>query len=169
MDSKVTFEVANSNIWLNHLATTTIIQVLLRGGECRCSRCCSSAPKETGAQEEDHQCCFGRTAVRIVQNSSGNHAGVARPQGEADTVRRCPFLPEPAPAWSASSQDAFPDCASAVNGSRLCPEGWNSSQDQGNSSPSDKAGRPGPRALQRRSQHPSCRPSGGLQCGGRSS
>ena len=26
MDSKVTFEVANSNIWLNHLATTTIIQ-----------------------------------------------------------------------------------------------------------------------------------------------
>ena len=29
MDSKVTFEVANSNIWLNHLATTTIIQVVL--------------------------------------------------------------------------------------------------------------------------------------------
>ena len=28
MDSKVRFEVANSNIWLNHLATTTIIQVL---------------------------------------------------------------------------------------------------------------------------------------------
>ena len=27
MDSKVTFEVTNSNIWLNHLATTTIIQV----------------------------------------------------------------------------------------------------------------------------------------------
>ena len=27
MDSKVRFEVANSNIWLNHLATTTIIQV----------------------------------------------------------------------------------------------------------------------------------------------
>ena len=26
MDSKVRFEVANSNIWLNHLATTTIIQ-----------------------------------------------------------------------------------------------------------------------------------------------
>ena len=30
MDNKVTFEVTNSNIWLNHLATTTIIQV---GGE----------------------------------------------------------------------------------------------------------------------------------------
>jgi len=27
MDSKVTFEVTNSNIWLNHLATATIIQV----------------------------------------------------------------------------------------------------------------------------------------------
>ena len=27
MDTKVTFEVTNSNIWLNHLATTTIIQV----------------------------------------------------------------------------------------------------------------------------------------------
>ena len=26
MDNKVTFEVTNSNIWLNHLATTTIIQ-----------------------------------------------------------------------------------------------------------------------------------------------
>ena len=26
MDTKVTFEVTNSNIWLNHLATTTIIQ-----------------------------------------------------------------------------------------------------------------------------------------------
>ena len=30
MDSKVRFEVANSNIWLNHLATTTIIQVVLK-------------------------------------------------------------------------------------------------------------------------------------------
>ena len=29
MDNKVTFEVTNSNIWLNHLATTTIIQVVL--------------------------------------------------------------------------------------------------------------------------------------------
>ena len=32
MDSKVRFEVANSNIWLNHLATTTIIQVVRRAG-----------------------------------------------------------------------------------------------------------------------------------------
>ena len=34
MDNKVTFEVTNSNIWLNHLATTTIIQVqaVRRGG-----------------------------------------------------------------------------------------------------------------------------------------
>ena len=32
MDSKVRFEVANSNIWLNHLATTTIIQVGYLGG-----------------------------------------------------------------------------------------------------------------------------------------
>ena len=76
--------------------------LLLRGGECRCSRCCSSAPKEARAQEEDHQCCFGRTAVRIVQNPSGNHAGVARTQGEADAARRCPFLPESAQTWSAS-------------------------------------------------------------------
>ena len=32
MDTKVTFEVTNSNIWLNHLATTTIIQVLVAPG-----------------------------------------------------------------------------------------------------------------------------------------
>ena len=81
MDSKVTFEVTNSNIWLNHLATTTIIQVVAweGAGEVGDTNCGELTPSETGVPFIDLS-IWDSEAGRVSCSTCSPAVGVASKQ-----------------------------------------------------------------------------------------